>query len=413
MPIDFARVPPKVAVPELPRLSLTVWAFLFVLVTSGGAGFAIYTLPPGTSSDTAWFWICVAVFPVLAWTFLLFARLTFLHVQRATAIATNRVSDRELDKCHARASEPLALIGHAWIFSGVDEENEASGITDGAVQLKPRASLASSNSDVTARWIDIPGRSFNAGNAFSERRRHIEIIEWLLECLITRLAPQLRRLPSSTSLRVTLSLSAHVDEKLVGQRLAIMLANLHLGIDVTVDATNEKVSLFEVDSWLDDINDRTVHLLVALQLRNAISNLLEKRMAEAAVALLVGHSSLAAVYADGSSVRVHRPERGPRETPDEILASAARWGRSAMSEIDTAWTCDVSPNSYLSIRSSKHFDPRTGLCDLNATIGDCGYANQWLTLALAARQSTDSGFPQSIIVQEGEELIALTCKKHT
>jgi hypothetical protein len=286
MPIDFARVPPKVAVPELPRLSLTVWACLFVLVTSGGAGFAIYTLPPGTSSDTAWFWICVAVFPVLAWTFLLFARLTFLHVQRATAIATNRVSDRELDKCHARASEPLALIGHAWIFSGVDEENEASEITDGAVQLKPRPSLASSNSDVTARWIDIPGRSFNAGNAFSERKRHKEIIEWLLERLVTRLAPQLRKLPSSTSLRVTLSLSAHVDEKLAGQRLAIMLADLHLSIDVTVDATNEKVSLFEVDSWLDDITDRTVHLLVALQLRNAISNLLEKRMAEAAVALL-------------------------------------------------------------------------------------------------------------------------------
>jgi hypothetical protein len=43
---------------------------------------------------------------------------------------------------HERASEPLALIGHAWIFSGEENDNEAVGITDDAVQLKPRASGA-------------------------------------------------------------------------------------------------------------------------------------------------------------------------------------------------------------------------------------------------------------------------------
>jgi hypothetical protein len=413
MPIDFARVPPRVVVPEMPRLSRAVWSGLFVLITSGGAALALYTLPAGTSSDTAWFWICVAVFPVLVWAFLLFARLSFLHAKRATALATNQVSDRELDRCHERASEPLALVGHAWIFSGEDKDNEAVGITDDAVQLKPRPSGAVPNINVLARWIDIPGRSINAGNAFSERNRHGEVSEWLLLRLVAQLALQLRKLPSSVSLHVTLSLGGHVDAKFAGGRLEDMLADLRLNMPVTVVTTNERVSLFQVDSWLDKSNDSTLHLIIAIQLRNAISNLLEKGDAEAGVALLMGHPSLAAVLADQTSVSIHRPAQGQREAFDDTLLRAMRWGRSAGADLDTVWTCDMPPNSYSAIRASNHFKPATVLCDLNATIGDCGFASPWLTLALAARQAVGSGLPQTVIVQEGDEIIALACKTET
>lgn len=410
MPIDFARVPPKVVVPEVPRLSRVIWSGLLVLIAGGGAALTLYTLPPGTSSDTAWFWISVAVFPVLAWAFLLAARLSFLHAKRATAIATNRVSDLELDKCHVRASEPLALIGQAWAFSGLDEENEAFGIIEGAVQMKPRPSAAVPNIDVTARWIDIPGRSFAAGNAFSERNRHKAISKWLLVRLIAQLAPQLRELPSSASLQVTLSLGGNVDAKLAGERLEGMLAGLHLAVAVTVVATNEKVSVFQVDSWLDESNDRTVHLIVAMQLRNAISKLLEKGVAEAGVGLLMGYPSFAAGLSDRISVSIHRPARGPCETPGDALARAARWGRSAAGKIDTAWTCNVPPNSSSVIPLSDHFKPNTVSCDLNATIGDCGSASPWLALALAARHAFGSGRPQAVIVQEEDEIISLVCK---
>jgi hypothetical protein len=413
MPIDFARIPPRVVVPEMPRLARAVWSASFVLITSGGAALALYTLPTGTSSDTAWFWICVSVFPVLVWAFLLFARLSFLHAKRATALATNQVSDRELDRCHERASEPLVLIGHAWIFSGEDKDNEAVGITDAAVQLKPRPSGAVPNIDVSARWIAIPGRSINPGNAFSERDRHREISEWLLLRLVAQLALQLCKLPSSVSLHVTLSLSGHVDAKFAGDRLENMLADLHLNMPVTVVTINERVSLFQVDSWLDESNDRTMHLIIAIQLRNAISSLLEKGYAEAGVALLMGHPSLAAVLADLTSVNIHRPAQGQRERLDDTLLRATRWGRSAVADLDTAWTCDMPPTSYSSIRASNHFKPTTVLCDLNATIGDCGFASPWLTLALAARQAIGSGLPQTVIVQEGDEIIALACKNET
>lgn len=388
-----------------------MWSGLFVLIVSGGAALAIYTLPPGTSPNSAWFWIRVAVFPLLLWAFPLFARLSFLHAKRGSAIANNRVSDRELDKCHARASEPLALIGHAWVFSGGDEENEASGIADGSVQLKPRRSGAMRNIDVTARWIDIPGQSFNPGNAHSERNRHSEIIEWLLVRLLGQITPHLRRLPSSTSLQVTLSLDAYADVERFGQQLETMLADLQLDIAIKVAATNDKVSLFQVDSWLDETDERIVNLMLAIQLRHAISKVLEKELAEAGVALLLGHPSLAAASAGEPSVRVHRPAKAQHETPDETLAHAVRWGQSSTTEVEMAWKCDLTLNANSAVRSSKRFDQNARSCDLNSTVGDCGCANLWLTVALAAQQAAESGRSQLVLVQENEELIALICRK--
>jgi hypothetical protein len=304
----------------------------------------------------------------------------------------------------------LALLGRAWIFSGEDKENEAVGITDAAVQLKPRASGAVSNFDVSARWIEIPGRSFNAGNAFSERNRQREIIDWILIRLVAQLALRLRKLPLSASLHVQLSLGSYIDAKLAGHRLEDMLADLHLNMPVTVVATNEKVSLFQVDSWLDESNDTTLHLIISIQLRNAISNQLEKGDAEAGVALLMGHPSFAAVLADQTTVSIHRPAQGQREKLDDTLLRAMRWGRSTVADLDTVWTCHMSPNSYSAIRASNYFKPNTVSCDLNMTIGDCGFASPWLTLALAARQAITSGSAQSVIVHEGEEIIALACK---
>jgi hypothetical protein len=169
----------------------------------------------------------------------------------------------------------------------------------------------------------------------------------------------------------------------------------------------------QVDSWLDESNDKTLHLIIAIQLRNAISNLLEKGDAEAGVALIMGHPSIAAVLADQTAVSIHRPAKGQRETLDDTLLRVMRWGRSAVADLDTAWTCDIPPNSYSAIRASNHFKPNTVLCDLNATIGDCGFASPWLTLALAARQAIGSGLPQPVIVLEGEEIIALACRTET
>jgi Uncharacterized protein conserved in bacteria (DUF2345) len=71
MPIDFARVPPRVAVPEPPRPSKLLWAVQLGVVMCLGAALAIFLWPAGRPTNTLWFWFCVIGYPMFAWAFLL------------------------------------------------------------------------------------------------------------------------------------------------------------------------------------------------------------------------------------------------------------------------------------------------------------------------------------------------------
>jgi hypothetical protein len=149
-----------------------------------------------------WFWFCVLGYPLLAWAFLLCCWLGYAYARRSGAMAANRVSDDAEQQCHAAASRPLAILGHAWCFSSDDEENALTGLIDGDIRMGPRPSRAEPNTDVNARWIEIPDLSFHAGNELTERTRHDAVCEWLLRRLIDSLAPRLAALPARTPLHV-------------------------------------------------------------------------------------------------------------------------------------------------------------------------------------------------------------------
>jgi hypothetical protein len=188
-----------------------------------------------------------------------------------------------------------------------------------------------------------------------------------------------------------------------------MLNEMRLNADVTVEAKNENVSLFQVDAWLDSKDAKLAYLLVAIQLRNAISEVLAAGSAEAGVAFLFGIPS----HAQTSTVHVHRPSKGAQYAIDSTLAFATRWGVSRAPEFKAAWESSVSPPFRTAIQSSSEVDPNTSLIGLDTSVGDCGIAGSWLALALASQQAMNTSEPQLVLVQEGEELIALTCKKPT
>jgi len=409
MPVDFARVPPNVVVPEPPRISWPLWALLFAILMSAGAGLSVYLLSPSEASNGPWFWICVIAYPAMAWSLLLCCWLGWLHARRSTAEATNHINERELLKCHQLAGKPLTVVGQAWCFSGNEEKNGIEGLVNGNLKLQPRASLAEPGTDVTARWIEIPGQPFFAGSEVAESARRTATCEWLLLRLLGRLENDLRLLPASLTLRVTLSVGETINPDAASQFLRTMLSNMRANTDVTVEATNESVSLFQIDAWLDSNDATFAYLLVAIQLRNAISEIPEEGSAEAGVALLFGPPS----HARTPTVHVHRPSKGVRDVTDATLSLAMRWGASQASEIKAAWECAVTPPFRTAIQSSTRFDPQTLLISLDTSIGDCGIAGPWLALALAAQQAMNKAEPQLVLVQEGEELIALTVKsKH-
>ena len=412
MPVDFNRVPPRVAVPPPPQPSMLVWFVLLVLVMGAGAGLTITLWPAGWPTNTLWFWFCVAGYPVLAWAFMLFSWLGYGHARRNGAIATNQVSDEAEQSCHVVASRPLAILGHAWCFSSDDAENALEGIRDGSVQAKLRPSGAIADSDVNARWLEIPDLQFHPGNEQNEHTRHQVVCTWLLKRLIDRLAPQLKALPSRITLQVEFHLRSKLKLTAVDTQLLDLLAEQAPTLKVDVLSDEHAVPLFRIDAWLDNRGRDTAYLLIAIELRDAISQVLSDGVAEVGVALLIGHPRLASA-AMPSALRLHRPAKGALDVAAGTLELAARWGQSSIERLLPVWTHGLTGERTSAVRKAASFPEQTRWMALESSIGDCSGAGPWVAVALAAESARATGDPQLVLCREDDELVALMCRKQT
>jgi hypothetical protein len=412
MPIDFERVPPRVAVPEPPRPSKLLWAVLLGVVVCLGAALAVYIWPAGRPTNTAWFWFCVIGYPVLAWAFLLSCRLGYGYARRSEAIANNQVSDDEELKCHTLASAPLAVLAHAWCFSCDDQENGIESLVNASVKTDARPGGAVPGLDVKARWLEIPGKPSYAGNEQTEHARHRVVSDWLLSRLVERIATELTALPQRTALQVDLCIRSEMDLAGRRARLQELITTRAPALRVTVEASGEHLSLFQTDVWHDDLKPGQAQLLIAIQLRRAVSERLQDGVAETGVALLLGHPGFVRnMPANGTSLRLHRPATGASDAVSESLELATRWGQADSNHIKAVWSHGLAEELVRSVRSSPQFDEQTKWVDLGATVGTCDGAGAWLATALAAEHASVTGDPQLILTQEGSDMIAIVCRK--
>jgi hypothetical protein len=414
MPIDFNRVPPRVAVPPAPRASMIVWSVLLILVMGAGAGLTIMLWPPGRPTNVVWFWFCVVGYPFLACAFLLFAWLGYGYARRNQAIATNRVCDEAEHARHALASRPLAILGHAWCFAANDSENSLEGILTEAQVAKPRPSGAAADSQVKARWFEVPDMHFQPGNEIDELVRHRAVGTWLLERLIDRLVPQLEALPPQTNLQVELHHRSRMKVETVVSRIRELIAERlpRLKVDIGLGEQPPSLSLFRTDAWFDDRDVHTVRLLIAVELRDAISAVLADGVAEAGAALLVGRPRLESPPMT-IGLRLHRPAKGSFEAAARTLALAARWGQSSRDRLRMVWAHGVTGDRAGVVRQAASFPKATRWVALETSVGDCSGAGPWLAVALAAESAWTTGEPQMVLTGEGEELVALVCRKQT
>lgn len=412
MPIDFARVPPRVAVPEPPRPSKLLWAVLLGVVMCLGAALAIFLWPAGRPTNTVRFWFCVIGYPLLAWAFLLCCHLGYAYARRSVAIANNRVSNDEELKCHKLASAPLAVLGHAWCFSCDDQENGIEGLVNGSVKMVSRSSRAVPELDVKARWLELPKKPFHAGNELTEHARHRVVSDWLLNRLVDGIGVELAALPGRTALQVDLCIRSEMDLANVRARLQELIAARAPALRVTVEASGEHLSLFKTDAWHDGLKPGEAHLLIAIQLRKAVSERLQDGVAETGVALLLGHPAIVRnMPANGTSLRLHRPAIGASDTASKPLELAARWGQADSTYIKTVWSHGLAEELVRSLKSSRQFGEQTRWVDLGATVGTCDGAGAWLATALAAEHASLTGDPQLVLTQEGNDMVALVCRK--
>ncbi len=351
MPIDFARVPPLVVVPGPPRVSTLLWAMLLIVVMCLGSSLAIFLWPAGRPADTAWFWLCVLGYPALVWVFLLCSYLGYSYARRSGAMAHNVTSACEEEKCHRLASKPLVILGHGWCYSAYDKENSVEHLVTGGVRMFPRPSRAVPGLDVNARWLEIPGMTFHAGNELTEHARHLAVCDWLAERLVGCVSAGLAALPARTALHVDLTLQSTVNLSHVHIRLQDLLRAEAPMLRLTVNAGNDPLSLFETDAWHDRLDPRDAQMLVAIGLRNAVSERLQDGAAEAGIALLLARPGVARSAAT-DVLHLHRPAIGPAGDVGKTLGLAARWGWTESRRLTTVWASGLAEKLARAVRSS-------------------------------------------------------------
>ncbi len=411
MPIDFARVPPRVSVPPPPRPSVILWAILLVLMIAAGAGLTVLLWAAGEPSGTPWFWCCAIVYPILAWAFLLCCWLGGAYARRSEAMAINRVSNAAEQQCHAQASKPLAVLAYAWCFSADERENGAEGIVNGGLQLGTRPSAAEPGTDVSARWLEVPGRPFFPGNALTEYARHRVVCDWLLGRLVDRVGDALAALPAHTVLQVDLCAKSAMDLADVQARLQALILARAPTLQVAVNVSEEHFSLFRVDAWHDSLKPREVRLLIALQLRKAISERLQDGVAEAGVALLLSRPGTGLNHK--TSLQLHRPAKGAADGEDQPFALAMRWGQTAASHIKTIWSHVLTEDLNHSVKYAPQLSQDTQWIDVGTSVGNCDGAGAWLAAALAMEHAKLTANPQLVLSEQDGDLVALVCTKPT
>lgn len=410
MPVDFARIPPRETVPDVSRLSILGWGLLLCLLTVACATMAVF-IWPGAKSDIVLFWFCAIALPIFTWSFLLCCRIAYLYGRINSALATNKTCDAIEARCHVSSSEPLAVVGHVWKFSSDEEENALDGLVEGKTKLRPVSSRTTPNTDVIARWLDVPGREFYAENALTEHARQMVVCEWLLNEMVSALASQLRALPSRVSMKVELCIDSMLDAAGVGETVLVLLKKALRTPHITLTSPVRELSLFRADSWFDDMHPDSIHLLVAVQLRNAVSETLANGVAESGSMLLVSSPSMAQRLGEKFPLWLHRPVKGTLDKLPETLELAICWGRASSDEVGTTWLTGLSEEATRTIRSSSQFGSKTGNVSLDTSVGNVGIGRAWLATTLGAANAAATEKPQLVIVQEGNDLLALVCER--
>lgn len=409
MPIDFERIPPRVDVPSTPRPSALSWVALLSLALCIGATVTAFSWTGGSPATSAWFWLCAVGYPILGCGFLLAARLAYGHTTRQSALAQNRVSGQAEQACHTAASRPLAIYGYGWHFSSDREGNSLQSLMGGKVRSELRTSAAFPGNDVNARWIDVPGQPFYSGNELGEHTRHLAVCDWLIANLLDDLAESLRRLPARTLLHVHLCLRSRLKPGPVVDQMRRILKNRHPSLDLRVEH-EETLPIFTTDAWLDQKTEKTVHMVIAIQLRDAISKLLDGGVAEVGTALLLGNLRLFE-EADASTLRLHRPARGEMNDVTKVVGLASRWGNADARNQYSGWIQGLPTDDLGQIRRAANLDEEMSWRQIEASVGDCSEAGEWLAVALAAASADATSNTQLILCAQGNELIALVCRK--
>lgn len=406
MPVDFSLLPPLEPVPSKSP-SRFVWTVVFFVLTSLGIFGVLFLWPKGEPTQTPWFWTCITVYPLGIATFVVLRRYSVYEGRRLDAIAWNDARDRYVREVFDAASRPLAVLGSAYRFSTVAEENNGEQLRSGAIVLKTREPLARNAEPLKARWLSLSVVKFDAGNDRDDLTRQSVLLKWIFDDLLDGLAAVIYSLPSALTLTVDLAVSGLVPREDVEStwKSAWQLRQFRA---TALTSDSDIADLMRLDDWLDEAGKSCREggqLMVCVQLNRVFDEVPLVGSSEAGVALLVAPLALAKRNGVSPIAHLHRPMQGQTGSIDHLLEHALKWADAKAADVVRTWQTglDITQSGLLKTSLVKA-KMESSVSDLDKSIGYAGEVAPWLAVACAVEAAKSEARAQLIAIGKSDDV---------
>ncbi|WP_230943569.1 hypothetical protein [Burkholderia territorii] len=366
----------------------------------GGVAIALLTWPKTEATDTPWFWVRLLVLPAVSFTLTFGLRLLYYEQELERLQAENEARQRDREKAIRFASEPLAVLGYAYL-SGVGSANLASKIVQGDTALEAQTAASG------AEGVRHTALESIHGETLARRYRAC------FDELVAMIRPTIEAMPHDVRLDVRLHIAEgpESEAKLEAWRDAWRQAALRRA---EVTPLSVEQGLMAVDEWLDVKGGHSLEkftLFVSVQLYDTPP----AGTGEAAVAILLGWAPLAARRGLDIIAMLHRPVEAVIDGLPEAMSKAVLWGNTASQNVKDLWEAgldgedgsallDAASEVKLGVTGGAGFD---GLHDIDAAVGHPGLCAGWLAVVAAIEHGAQAGSPQGIAWREGTLRLAV------
>lgn len=380
-----------------------IWAVCFAVFILVGVLSTLLTWPKTEPTATPWFWLRLFVFPALAWCVVFGLRKHLYDDELERLKAEDAVREEDRAKAIRFASEPLAVLGHAYLCA-MGSVDAATQLSQGNTLLKARQFLPvglaaqSSKEPMTIRVTSLDGL---AGKTRVERCRSA------FERLLKLIDESVSTVPSHVPLDVRLQLPGDMDANMLLALWRVCWQEQGLRAARARLVENGR-GLMTLDEWLDVWGGpelERVALFVSLQLHDTPPH----NSAEAGVALLLGWAPLAQRCGLAPIAMLHRPVEVISTSLEDALGTSLLWGNVTAPDINDLWQTGLeksdksallkgTPNPLLGLARKEDL---SGVHDIDLALGHAGAAAGWLATAMAIENASTHGEPQLIAWREG------------
>lgn len=405
MAVDFSQLPEDVPVPETGPSPL-LWSLAFLVLAAAGVAFALWCWPRDAKTQTAWFWVSVAVLPVCLSGALVLRPFSVFHQRRNQALAGNAAAKGFRDAVFDVASVPLAVLASAYLLHA-----EAAGNAFDAIKRRAGSQPTRQSRNLREMIVASLIEPQEAALAFDDRERQKAVLSWILKAFLAKIAEALNGIPARVPVTVRLEVQSVLERAAVleaWERLPASVRPARLAGQAVCDPSGG-ISL--VDTMLDcrtpALRD-AVTLLISVNLSEVRDADPESGSCEAAAMLLLCPAALAREMELSVAGWFHRPQASSNAPAEGALPYALRWGRVEADAIGGTISAglDEAAASRLRIGLRKAGRSGDGAAPtdfaLDTLVGNAGPAAPWLAAALAFEQAAQSGAPYIVGTQKDE-----------